>query len=49
MTVFIREAPGEAPGEAPTEENTLTECITTVAALCGCKVLQLYKYEANYE
>ena len=39
MTVFIR--------EAPIEENTASECIRTVAAKYGCKILQLYEYEAN--
>ena len=30
MTIFIQ----EAPGEVLTEENTLSECIRTVAATC---------------
>ena len=41
MTVFIR--------EAPIEENIGSECILTVAATYGCKLLQLYEYEANCE
>ena len=39
MTVVTR--------EAPIEENTSYECIPTVAPTCGCKILQLYEYEAN--
>ena len=39
MTVFIR--------EALIEENTSSECVCTIAATCGCKILQLYDYEAN--
>ena len=35
------------PGEAPTEENIASECIRTVAATHGCKMLQLCKYKAN--
>ena len=29
------------------EDNTAPECIRTVAATCGCKILQLYEYEVN--
>ena len=29
------------------EENTASECIHTVAARYGCKILQLYEYETN--
>ena len=41
MTVLIR--------GALVEDNTATECIRTVAATYGCKILilQLYEYEAN--
>ena len=39
MTVFIT--------GAPVEDNTVSECIRTVAATYGCKILQLYKYEAK--
>ena len=39
MTVFIR--------RAPVEDNTASERIHTVAATYGCKILQLYKYDAN--
>ena len=39
MDVFIQ--------EALIEENTASGCIRTVAATCGCKILQLCKYEAN--
>ena len=39
MNVFIR--------EAPIEEDTASECIHTVAATYGCKILRLYEYEAN--
>ena len=39
MTVFIR--------RAPVEENTASECIRAVAATYGCKILQLYEYDAN--
>ena len=46
MTVSIRKAPGEAPTEL--RRNTLSECIRTVA-VTPVVVLQLYKYEANYE
>ena len=38
-TVFIR--------KAPIRENTSSECIRIVAAMCSCKILQLYEYEAN--
>ena len=39
MTVFIR--------GAPVEDNTASECVRTVAATNGCKILQLYEYNAN--
>ena len=39
LTVFIR--------GAPVEDNTASECIRTVAAMYGCKILQLYEYNAN--
>ena len=39
MTVFIR--------RAPVEDNTASECIRTVAATYGCKILQPYEYDAN--
>ena len=39
MTVLIR--------RAPVEDNTASECIRTVAATHGCKILQLYEYNAN--
>ena len=39
MTVFIR--------RAPVEDNTTSECVRTVAATYGCKILQLYEYDAN--
>ena len=39
MTVFIR--------RAPVEDNTASECIRIVAATYGCKILQLYEYDAN--
>ena len=39
MTIFIP--------EAPIEGNTASECIRTVAAMYGCKILQPYEYEAN--
>ena len=29
------------------EDNTASECIRTVAATYGCKILQLYEYDAN--
>ena len=29
------------------EDNTASECIRTVAATYGCKISQLYEYEAN--
>ena len=29
------------------EDNTESECIRTAAATYGCKILQLYEYEAN--
>ena len=39
LTVFIR--------GAPVEDNTASECVRTVAATYGCKILQLYEYNAN--
>ena len=39
MTVLIR--------RAPVEDNTVSECIRTVATTYGCKILQLYEYDAN--
>ena len=39
MTVFIR--------RAPVKHNTRSECIRTVASTYGCKILQLYEYDAN--
>ena len=39
MTVLIR--------RARVEDNTVSECICTVAATYGCKILQLYEYDAN--
>ena len=39
MTVFIR--------GAPVEDNTASECVRTVAVTYGCKILQLYEYNAN--
>ena len=44
MSVFI--------GEARIEENTTSECIRTVAAMYGGRILQLYEYgtdEYGYE
>ena len=29
------------------EDYTVSECIRTVAATYGCKILQLYEYEAK--
>ena len=29
------------------EDNTASECVRTVAARHGCKILQLYEYDAN--
>ena len=29
------------------EDNTASECIRTVAAMHGCKILQLSEYDAN--
>ena len=43
MTIFIR----EAPIAEWIVENTALECIRTVAATYGCKILQLYEYKAN--
>ena len=34
-------------GEAPIKKNTASECIRTVAAAYGCKILQLYEHQAN--
>ena len=31
------------------EDNIVSECIRTVAATYGCKILQMYKYEAKCE
>ena len=39
LTVFIR--------RAPVENNTASECICTVAATYGCKILQLCEYDVN--
>ena len=39
MTVFIR--------RAPVKHNTASECIRTVDATYGCKILQPYEYDAN--
>ena len=39
MTVFIR--------GALVEDNTASECVRTVAATYGCKILQLYGHNAN--
>ena len=39
LTVFIR--------RAPMKHNTASECIRTVAATYGCKILQLYECDAN--
>ena len=39
MTVFIR--------RAPVKHNTASECIRTVAATYGCKILQQNEYDAN--
>ena len=33
--------------EAPTEGNIASECIRTVAATYGCKILQPCEYDAN--
>ena len=41
LTVFIR--------RAPLKHNTASECIRTVAATYGCKILQPYKYDAICE
>ena len=38
MTVFIR--------RPPVEDVTASECIRNVAATYGCKILQLYEYDA---
>ena len=29
------------------EDNTASECVRTVAATYGCKILQLYEYNGN--
>ena len=29
------------------EDNTASECVRTVAATYGCKIVQLYEYDAN--
>ena len=39
MTDFVR--------RAPVEDNTTSECIRTLAAKYGCKILQPYQYDAN--
>ena len=39
MNVFIR--------GAPIEKNIASKCIRTVAAMYGCKILQLCEYVAN--
>ena len=39
MTVFIR--------RASVEDNTASQCIRTVDATYGCKILQLYEYDAK--
>ena len=39
MTVFIR--------RAQVEDKTASEWIRTVTATYGCKILQLYEYDAN--
>ena len=39
MTVFIK--------RAQVEDNAAMECIRTIAAKYGCKILALYEYEAN--
>ena len=31
----------------PVDDNTSLECIRSVAATYGCKILQLYEYDAN--
>ena len=41
FTVFIR--------RAPVEDLAASECIRTVAATYGYKILQLYEYAANSE
>ena len=33
--------------KAQKEKNIALECIRTVVAMYGCKVLQLYEYDAN--
>ena len=39
MTVFIR--------RASEVDNAASECTRTVAATYGCKILQLFEYDAN--
>ena len=39
LTVLIK--------RAPVKDNTTSECIRTVAATFGCKILQLYEADAN--
>ena len=39
MTVFI--------SRAPVEDTTASECIRTIGATYGFKILQLYEYDAN--
>ena len=39
MIVFIR--------RAPVKHNTTSQCIRAVAATYGCKIFQLYEYNAN--
>ena len=39
LTVLIR--------RAPVEDNTASECIRTVTATYGCKILQLYECDGN--
>ena len=39
MTVFIR--------GAPVEDNNASECVRILATTYGCKILQLYEYNAN--
>ena len=33
--------------EAPIEKSIASECIRTVAVTYGCKILELFKYNAN--
>ena len=39
MTVFIK--------RAPVKDNIASECIRSVVAKYGCKILQLCEYDAN--